>query len=93
MILGLFTLVLGALILPLFGLSLGSLFGAESTGSGYGSQYGHSEPSYGPGHIVHSTKFLDALASLELVLSLLNSVRQVFSGIQFMRYLDFELVR
>merc|ERR1712147_202357 len=48
-ILGLFTLVLGALVLPLFGLSLGSLFGAESTGSGYGSQYSHSEPSYGSG--------------------------------------------
>ena len=61
MILGLFTLVLGALILPLFGLSLGSLFGAESTGSGYGSQYGHSEPSYGSGYIIHSTKvyFMD----------------------------------
>ena len=50
-ILGLFTLVLGALVLPLFGLSLGSLFGAESTGSGYGSQYGYSEPSYGSGHM------------------------------------------
>ena len=50
-ILGLFTLVLGALVLPLFGLSLGSLFGAESTGSGYGSQYGHSEPAYGSGHM------------------------------------------
>ena len=60
-ILGLFTLVLGALVLPLFGLSLGSLFGAESTGSGYGSQYSHSEPSYGSGHMVHSTKvyFMD----------------------------------
>ena len=50
-ILGLFTLVLGALVLPLFGLSLGSLFGAESTGSGYGSQYGYSEPSYGSGNM------------------------------------------
>ena len=61
MILGLFTLVLGALVLPLFGLSLGSLFGAESTGSGYGYQYGNSEPSYGSGHMVHSTKlyFMD----------------------------------
>ena len=49
-ILGLFSLVLGALVLPLFGLSLGSLFGAESTGSGYGSQYGFSEPSLGSGH-------------------------------------------
>merc|ERR1712173_544916 len=48
-ILGLFSLVLGALVLPLFGLSLGSLFGAESTGSGYGYQYGNSEPSYGSG--------------------------------------------
>merc|ERR1719493_678818 len=48
-ILGLFSLVLGALVLPLFGLSLGSLFGAESTGSGYGSQYGFSEPSFGSG--------------------------------------------
>merc|ERR1712018_122630 len=48
-ILGLFTLVLGALVLPLFGLSLGSLFGAESTGSGYGYQYGNSEPAYGSG--------------------------------------------
>ena len=51
-ILGLFTLVLGALVLPLFGLSLGSLFGAESTGSGYGSQYGYSEPSYGSGNMI-----------------------------------------
>ena len=49
-ILGLFSLVLGALVLPLFGLSLGSLFGAESTGTGYGSQYGFSEPSFGSGH-------------------------------------------
>merc|ERR1719357_1668343 len=48
-ILGLFSLVLGALVLPLFGLSLGSLFGEESTGSGYGSQYGFSEPSFGSG--------------------------------------------
>ena len=33
-ILGLFTLVLGALILPLFGVSLGSLFGGDSSDSG-----------------------------------------------------------
>ena len=65
-ILGLFTLVLGALVLPLFGLSLGSLFGAESTGSGYGYQYGHSEPSYGSGHMVHSTKvyFMDSISQV-----------------------------
>ena len=50
-ILGLFTLVLGALVLPLFGLSLGGLFGAdETTGTGYGSAYGYNdEPSYGSG--------------------------------------------
>jgi len=35
-ILGLFTLVLGALILPLFGVSLGSLFGSDSADTGYG---------------------------------------------------------
>ena len=34
--------------------------------------------------------FLDALASLELGLSFLPSLRQVFLGLQFMRYLDFE---
>merc|ERR1712113_559269 len=35
-ILGLFILVLGALILPLFGISLGSLFGSDSSDTGYG---------------------------------------------------------
>merc|ERR1712111_208564 len=35
-ILGLFILVLGALILPLFGVSLGSLFGSDSADTGYG---------------------------------------------------------
>ena len=45
MILGLFILVLGALILPLFGLSLGSLLGSDesSSGSGYGSAYGYED--------------------------------------------------
>ena len=33
-----------------------------------------------------SVLFLDALASLERVLSLLPSFRYVFSGLQFMRY-------
>jgi len=41
-ILGLFILVLGALVLPLFGVSVGET--AES-GSGYG--YGYEQPSYG----------------------------------------------
>lgn len=42
-ILGLFTLVLGALILPLFGVSLGSLFGSDSSDSGYGYGYDQTE--------------------------------------------------
>lgn len=46
-ILSLFVLVLGALVLPLFGLSLGSLFGgSDDAGTGYGSQYGYSEQEY-----------------------------------------------
>jgi len=41
-ILGLFVLVLGALVLPLFGISLGSLLGKdEGSDSGYG--YGYDE--------------------------------------------------
>merc|ERR1712018_888569 len=43
-ILGLFTLVLGALILPLFGVSLGSLFGSDSSDQGYG--YGFDSTDY-----------------------------------------------
>ena len=47
-ILGLFGLVLGALVLPLFGLSLGGLFGAEEAAdTGYG--YGYEQPAYGEG--------------------------------------------
>ncbi|XP_040566672.1 uncharacterized protein [Lepeophtheirus salmonis] len=50
-ILGLFLLVLGALILPLFGLTLGGLFGGEEDASGYGyepsgySSSGYEQPS------------------------------------------------
>jgi len=47
-ILGLFTLVLGALILPLFGVSLGSLFGSDSTDSGY--SYGFDQPEFSNGY-------------------------------------------
>jgi hypothetical protein len=42
-ILGLFILVLGALVLPLFGVSMGDYLGEES-GSGYG--YGYEQPAY-----------------------------------------------
>merc|ERR1712010_66539 len=42
-ILGLFVLVLGALALPLFGISLGGLFGSDSD-TGYG--YGYEQPAY-----------------------------------------------
>jgi len=45
-ILGLFVLVLGALVLPLFGVSLGSLFGDDAgTDTGYG--YGYEQPQTG----------------------------------------------
>jgi hypothetical protein len=43
-ILGLFLLVLGALILPLFGLTFGGLFGDDGA-TGYG--YGYEQPSSG----------------------------------------------
>ena len=43
-ILGLFILVLGALILPLFGISLASLFGSSSGDTGYG--YGYEQSGY-----------------------------------------------
>jgi hypothetical protein len=44
-ILGLFVLVLGALVLPLFGISLGSLFGSsDSADTGYG--YGYEQQGY-----------------------------------------------
>ena len=46
-ILGLFILVLGALILPLFGISLGSLFGSDSSDTGYG--YGFDQATYHQG--------------------------------------------
>merc|ERR1719200_60324 len=47
-ILGLFSLVLGALVLPLFGVSLGSLFGSDSTDSGY--SYGFDQPEFSNGY-------------------------------------------
>merc|ERR1719385_73607 len=47
-ILGLFVLVLGALVLPLFGISLGSLFGSGEGETGYG--YGYQEPVYTSGY-------------------------------------------
>ncbi len=48
-ILGLFILVLGALVLPLFGVSMGEYF-EEETGYGYGYEqpaYGYEEPASG----------------------------------------------
>jgi len=48
-ILGLFVLVLGALVLPLFGISLGALFGSsDSADTGYG--YGYEQPQYSQGY-------------------------------------------
>ena len=47
-ILGLFILVLAALILPLFGVSLASLAGSGGGDTGYG--YGYEQPSYDTGY-------------------------------------------
>ena len=50
-ILGLFILVLGALVLPLFGVSMGDY--AEESGYGYGYEqpsYGYEEPQSGYGY-------------------------------------------
>lgn len=47
-ILGLFVLVLGALVLPLFGISLGGLFGSADSDTGYG--YGYEQPDYNGGY-------------------------------------------
>merc|ERR1712102_12962 len=58
-ILGLFTLVLGALILPLFGVSLGSLFGSDSTDSGY--SYGFDQPEFSNGYNSFSKRSVEML--------------------------------
>ena len=47
-ILGLFILVLGALVLPLFGVSMDGGYGEESSGYGYGYEqaaYGYEDPA------------------------------------------------
>merc|ERR1711983_419272 len=44
-ILGLFILVLGALVLPLFGVSMNEYISDSGSGSGYG--YGYQQPEYG----------------------------------------------
>jgi len=70
-ILGLFILVLGALVLPLFGVSMGDEY-AEESGYGYGYEqpsYGYEEPSSGYGYAKRSVEafgpVLDALSQAQ----------------------------
>jgi len=56
-ILGLFVLVLGALVLPLFGISLSSLFGSGSdSDSGYGYS-GYDQTGYDTGYEAPATNY------------------------------------
>ena len=78
MILGLFGLVLGALVLPLFGLSLGGLFGAEEAGdTGYG--YGYQQPAYGEGAYGNFAK-RHGLGFMAPVLSALTKGKKKYEG-------------
>lgn len=70
-ILGLFILVLGALVLPLFGVSMGESYDSGS-GYGYGYEqpaYGYEEPASGYGYQKRSVEafgpVLDALSSAQ----------------------------
>jgi len=60
-ILGLFVLVLGALVLPLFGISLGSLFGSESSDTGYGYGYEQQYESPATGYQSFSKRSIEML--------------------------------
>jgi len=73
-ILGLFVLVLGALILPLFGISVGSLFGSESDDTGFG--YGYDAPAYSAGYEAPSPAGYNGFAkrSLEMVGPILDAL-------------------
>jgi len=71
-ILGLFILVLGALVLPLFGVSMGGYEEPSGSGYGYGYEqpaYGYEEPEHGYGYAKRSVEafgpVLDALSSAQ----------------------------
>merc|ERR1712001_157083 len=68
-ILGLFILVLGALVLPLFGVSMDGGYGEESSGYGYGYEqaaYGYEDPAAYSGYSKRSVSefapIVDALS-------------------------------
>ena len=69
--------MLGALVLPLFGLSLGGLFGVEeSAETGY--QYGYEQPAYGQAYGSFAKRHgLDFVAP---VLSTLTKGKKKYEG-------------
>jgi len=82
-ILGLFVLVLGALVLPLFGISLGALFGSsDSADTGYG--YGYEQPTYGQGYEAPSAGYQSfSKRSIEMlgpVLDALTSAKEKYEN-------------
>jgi len=82
-ILGLFVLVLGALVLPLFGISLGALFGSsDSADTGYG--YGYEQPTYGQGYEAPSAGYQSfSKRSIEMlgpVLDALTSAKEKYAN-------------
>jgi hypothetical protein len=79
-ILGLFVLVLGALVLPLFGISLGSLFGDGGTGYGYGfdeATYGNEYAAPASAYNTFSKRSIEMLGP---VLDALNSAKEKYAN-------------
>jgi hypothetical protein len=78
-ILGLFVLVLGALVLPLFGVSLGSLFGGDDTGSETGYGYGYEQPQYQTGYEQPATGYSTfSKRSIEMVGPVIEALTQAY---------------
>merc|ERR1712179_475496 len=88
-ILGLFVLVLGALVLPLFGISLGGLFGSDSD-TGYG--YGYEQPAYtSDGYDVPASSYQSfskrSIEALGPILDALKAGEEKYENWRFPRYL------
>jgi len=78
-ILGLFVLVLGALVLPLFGVSLGSLFGGDDTGSETGYGYGYEQPQYQTGYEQPSSGYSTfSKRSIEMLGPVMEALTQAY---------------
>jgi len=73
-ILGLFTLVLGALILPLFGVSLGSLFSSGRSDSGYGYGLDHIQTGLTPPTDTAYSSF--SKRSVDMTVPILEALRK-----------------